>query len=363
MLLLLMLLNQQAQADVAIPIPGNPTPDELRQARVHLGLSTFEAASIAGLTKAQNWEVSEHGLSVMDGHRWTMFRLRTGIHPTHRMIEKATGVEPVIQFRTRAEQLVYKRPRPTPGEIFALRSSAGKTQQLMCKFAGIRFISTWAAFESGKTRMDPERWELLQLMLGQHPTCEIKLRAQNGENNERLQSIPIAEHSPGQRPGDDVQELDASERQRLHRPLLLSSDHPGDRDDHDRARTVRQKRDAIERIKETLSASGLSLEKFQQILNGTLPPEDELCLSASQREAIRLIRETMDDEDILPKHLLPRGGPRDRDPLGFRAYPYIDKVSGKGWSGRGTPPPWLKEAIENGKSLQDFAVKKEEVKT
>jgi len=385
LLLLLMLLNRQAEVDAAVAAMGKPTPEDLKQAREQLGISTFEAACIAGLSKAQNWEVSEHGASaMMDGHRWTMFRLRAGIHPTHRMIEKATGIEPVITTRTRAEQLVYKKPRPTPGEIFGLRSGAGKTQQQMCKFAGLRFQTTWAAYESGKTKMDPERWELLQLMLGQHPTCELKLREfKTGDINERSQPFPIDNQHSGQRLGDHVPEPDAAERQRLRQPLPNSSSGPGHRDDHDGARTVLQKREAITLIKETLSESGLSLKKLQQILDGTMLPEDELCLTAAQREAVKLIRETMDDEEILPKNLLPRGGPRDRDPLGFRSYPYMDKASGKGWSGRGTEPQWLKveiypyldkssgkswsgegltplwleEAIKNGKSLQDFANK------
>ena len=92
------------------------------------------------------------------------------------LIDRATGEEPVFVYRSRAEQASFQKHQPSGDQIFEMRSKLNKTQSEMCQLAHVRFISTWGAYESGFTKMSPERWELLELQLGVHQQCEIKFR-------------------------------------------------------------------------------------------------------------------------------------------------------------------------------------------
>ncbi len=65
----------------------DPSPDEVRAAREELGLTLAEAAAVAGLGAGPRWAEYENGKKRPSAAVWELFLLRTGQHPTHRLVE------------------------------------------------------------------------------------------------------------------------------------------------------------------------------------------------------------------------------------------------------------------------------------
>lgn len=77
--------------------------------------------------------------------------------------------------------------------------------------------------------------------------------------------------------------------------------------------------------------------------------------------AIAQIRSLMQQFNLSPADFAGRGSAPGPKSAGSRAggtvaAKYRDPATGKTWSGRGLKPRWLREAIDNGKSLADFAL-------
>lgn len=80
---------------------------------------------------------------------------------------------------------------------------------------------------------------------------------------------------------------------------------------------------------------------------------------AQRAGAIRKIRDLMDQYGLTPADLRARATTKHRKPDARRkvAPKYRDPDSGKTWSGRGLRPRWLRQALNAGKKLDDFALR------
>lgn len=74
-------------ASFDFPRLPTPTPEKVREAREELGLTLAEAAAVAGLGAHSRWAEYENGKKVPSPAVWELFLLRTGQHPTHRLVE------------------------------------------------------------------------------------------------------------------------------------------------------------------------------------------------------------------------------------------------------------------------------------
>lgn len=61
----------------------------VRAARKHAGLSQTKAAALAELGCVQRWSEYERGVQRIDGARWQLFLLRTGLHPDFVLVTRA----------------------------------------------------------------------------------------------------------------------------------------------------------------------------------------------------------------------------------------------------------------------------------
>lgn len=77
------------------------------------------------------------------------------------------------------ESMLTKPKGPLKHEIRHVRTSLGLTQQQSAAMVGLSHGSRWAEFESGTRKIDPGRWELFLLKVGQHPGFTISQRAIN----------------------------------------------------------------------------------------------------------------------------------------------------------------------------------------
>ena len=64
-----------------------PTPTDIRAARQAAGLSQTAAGALCHRS-LRAWQAVEAGDRALDPAAWELFLLRTGQHPTHRLIER-----------------------------------------------------------------------------------------------------------------------------------------------------------------------------------------------------------------------------------------------------------------------------------
>lgn len=72
--------------------------------------------------------------------------------------------------------------------------------------------------------------------------------------------------------------------------------------------------------------------------------------------AIAKVKALMTEYGLSLADLSSRGPAAPRKASGKVAPKYRDPATGNTWSGRGLKPTWLREAIESGRSLEDFAI-------
>lgn len=72
--------------DATWPKLPPPTAAEVRAARDELALTLAQAAEIAGLGAGPRWAEYESGARHPSPAVWELFLLRTGQHPTHRLV-------------------------------------------------------------------------------------------------------------------------------------------------------------------------------------------------------------------------------------------------------------------------------------
>lgn len=71
-------------------------------------------------------------------------------------------------------------PEPTPEAVGQARRAAGHNQAQAAALTRLRHLSIWSGYESGRTHIDPARWELYLLLTGQHPTLRAVPRDTSG---------------------------------------------------------------------------------------------------------------------------------------------------------------------------------------
>lgn len=59
-----------------------PTPDQIKAAREHAGLTQEQAATLVHLSSRFRWSEYERGSAKIDAARWELFLIKTGQHPT-----------------------------------------------------------------------------------------------------------------------------------------------------------------------------------------------------------------------------------------------------------------------------------------
>jgi DNA-binding transcriptional regulator YiaG len=67
--------------------PAAVSPDAIRAARLAAGLTQTEAGALCHRT-LRAWQDAESGARSLDAAAWELFLLRTGTHPTHRLIAR-----------------------------------------------------------------------------------------------------------------------------------------------------------------------------------------------------------------------------------------------------------------------------------
>lgn len=79
---------------------------------------------------------------------------------------------------------------------------------------------------------------------------------------------------------------------------------------------------------------------------------------AKRREVIQQIKALLSENGLTVADLdLGNGAARKKGgPTGKVAPKYRDPASGKTWTGRGIQPTWLKQALAEGKTLNDFRI-------
>lgn len=103
------------------------------------------------------------------------------------------------------------------------------------------------------------------------------------------------------------------------------------------------------------------MANIEELLKQRKALEDQIkaVQQAERQDAIKKIKELVANYDIdLSKDLAPSrkaGGPSSSkgNPVAVK---YRNSATGDTWTGRGLTPKWLKEQMEAGKKLEDFAV-------
>jgi hypothetical protein len=67
-------------------------------------------------------------------------------------------------------------PTPTPDELRAFRRTRDWSARECAQFFGYGDGRRWREFEAGDRPIDPARWSLALLELGEHPTYRIRRR-------------------------------------------------------------------------------------------------------------------------------------------------------------------------------------------
>ncbi len=68
----------------------------------------------------------------------------------------------------------------TPAEILQARTAAGLSQAQAASLVHLGSAVRWSEYERGVRVIDPARWELFQLLTGQHPRLSVV--AKHAEN-------------------------------------------------------------------------------------------------------------------------------------------------------------------------------------
>ncbi len=100
------------------------------------------------------------------------------------------------------------------------------------------------------------------------------------------------------------------------------------------------------------------MNKLQQLLEqqAALAKEIDVTRREAKLEAVGKVRALMDEYGLTASDLVVRTGPKVGAVKGAKVAAKYKDDSGNAWSGRGLQPRWLKAALENGRTLQDFAV-------
>ena len=72
--------------------------------------------------------------------------------------------------------LISGLPAPTPDAVLDARLAAGITQGDAAALLGLADRRAWWRYESGASVLDPARWALFLLAVGQHPALELTAR-------------------------------------------------------------------------------------------------------------------------------------------------------------------------------------------
>lgn len=78
----------------------NPSPTDIRAAREAAGLSQTAAGALCHRS-LRAWQFAEAGERNLDAAAWELFLLRTGQHPTHRLIARRGAAMPAALAHAR----------------------------------------------------------------------------------------------------------------------------------------------------------------------------------------------------------------------------------------------------------------------
>lgn len=112
--------------------------------------------------------------------------------------------------------------------------------------------------------------------------------------------------------------------------------------------------------------SDAELDALQRALEVELRRREELRRTATKDRILQLADESGLSKDELVALLQggrgsrgSRGKPGKQGKQGKVAPKYRDPQTGQTWSGRGRSPVWMRQALEAGKSKEDFAIQPE----
>lgn len=87
-----------------------------------------------------------------------------------------------------------------------------------------------------------------------------------------------------------------------------------------------------------------------------LDKQIEMTRRQEQAAAIAQVKSIMEQYGLSASDLGLKGGKTSTRKGGKVATKYLNSTTGESWSGRGLQPKWLRAALENGRSLEDFSV-------